>query len=127
MDRPEKNFEIRVKAYLRKMGAFFYKTWGNAFEPSGLPDIIGVYDGRFFGLELKAEKGRPSKLQLHTIESIRRAGGYARLLYPKDFEEFKKEFPRIGEKDGRTYRCSCDVREAEEGSRKESQAREGQD
>lgn len=41
----------------------------------GIPDIIGCIDGMFFGLELKRDKGRPSKLQLYNIDKIKKAGG----------------------------------------------------
>ncbi len=29
------------------------KLWGGPFQRSGLPDIIGVYEGLFVGIELK--------------------------------------------------------------------------
>lgn len=41
----------------------------------GIPDIIGCIDGMFFGLELKRDKGRPSKLQEYNIDKIIKAGG----------------------------------------------------
>lgn len=42
-------------------------------------------------MEVKAENGKPSELQLHHLEQIRKAGGMSYLLYPKDFEQFKKD------------------------------------
>ena len=41
----------------------------------GIPDIVGCINGMFFGLELKRGTGRPSKLQLYTIDKIKKAGG----------------------------------------------------
>lgn len=41
----------------------------------GIPDIVGCINGMFFGLELKRCTGRPSKLQLYTIDKIKKAGG----------------------------------------------------
>ena len=41
-------------------------------------------------VEVKAENGKPSELQIYHIEQINIAGGYADILYPKDFENFKK-------------------------------------
>ena len=38
---------------------------------------------------MKAPTGKPSELQLWNIEQIKKAGGIAMVLYPKDFEEFK--------------------------------------
>lgn len=88
----EKVFERRVRKYLDSIGAWHIKVWGNAFQRSGVPDIIGCIKGKFFALEIKAEKGHPSELQLYEIRKIKESGGYARLLYPKEFESFKKEF-----------------------------------
>lgn len=88
----EKIYENRVRKYLNSIGAWHIKVWGNAFQRSGVPDIIGCIKGKFFALEIKAEKGRPSELQLYEIRKIKESGGYARVLYPKEFESFKKEF-----------------------------------
>ena len=88
----EKIFERRVRKYLDSIGAWHIKIWGNAFQRSGVPDIIGCIKGKFFALEIKAEKGHPSELQLYEIRKIKESGGYARVLYPKEFESFKKEF-----------------------------------
>lgn len=46
-------------------------------------------NGYFLGVELKGPKGKPSALQLYNIEEIKKAGGIAMVLYPKDFEDFK--------------------------------------
>ena len=53
---------------------------GGTFQRSGIPDIIGCYHGRFFALELKAEKGKPSELQLYNIKKINEAGGIALIV-----------------------------------------------
>lgn len=86
----EKNFENRVKSYLKELGAWFLKYWGGAaYTKSGIPDLIVCIHGRFMGLEVKAPKGEPTELQLYNLEKIRKAGGYGVLLYPQDFEKFK--------------------------------------
>ena len=92
---PEKNFENKVKSYLTSMGAWWYKTMGTACTRAGVPDILAVYKGRMIALEIKADRGRPSALQLREIEMIRKAGGYARILYPKDFESFKADMEEL--------------------------------
>ena len=85
----EKNFENKIKAYLKSIGAYFIKTHGDRFSRVGTPDIIACVNGRFVAVEVKAENGKPSELQLYHLEQIRKAGGHAFLLYPKDFENFK--------------------------------------
>ena len=85
----EKNFENKIKAYLKSIGAYFIKTHGDRFSRVGTPDIIACVNGHFVAVEVKAENGKPSDLQLYHLDEIRKAGGHSFLLYPKDFENFK--------------------------------------
>jgi len=43
---------------------------------AGAPDLVIVWEGRFFGIELKAPKGRLSESQKSTCDMIVRAGGF---------------------------------------------------
>ena len=87
----EKNFENKVKTYLKNYVCWFLKYWGGAsYTKSGIPDLLVSSDGCFLGIEVKADKGEPSLLQLYNLRKIRESGGYGILLYPKDFEQFKK-------------------------------------
>lgn len=86
----EKNFEKRIKQYLKDYGCWILKYWGGAaYTKSGIPDLLVCSDGCFLGIEIKAEKGTPSALQLYNLRKIRESGGYGILLYPKDFEQFR--------------------------------------
>ena len=85
----EKVFENKIKTYLKSIGAYFIKTHGDRFSKVGTPDILACVNGRFVAVEVKGENGKPSELQLYHIEQIKKAGGVAYILYPKDFEEFK--------------------------------------
>jgi len=87
----EKNFENKVKRYLEEYGAWILKYWGGAaYTKSGIPDLLVCSDGCFLGIEIKAVTGKPSLLQIYHLQKIRQSGGYGILLYPKDFEQFKK-------------------------------------
>ena len=86
----EKSFENKVKAYLKSIGAYFIKTHGDRFSRVGTPDIIACVNGHFVAVEVKAENGKPSELQIYHIEQINKDGGYGVILYPKGFEGFKK-------------------------------------
>ena len=87
----EKNFETRVKAFLRREGCYFIKYWGGGnFTKAGIPDLLICCNGYFVAVELKGESGKPSELQLYNLRKIHDAGGFAFLLYPQDFEDFKK-------------------------------------
>lgn len=86
----EKQFENRVKDFLKEQGCYFIKYWGGGeFTKAGVPDILCCCNGYFIGIEVKAPNGKPSPLQIHNLKKIDEAEGYGVLLYPKDFETFK--------------------------------------
>lgn len=91
----EKQFENRIKQHLRQQDAWFVKYWGGIaangkkYTKDGVPDILACVKGRFLGIEVKASNGHPSDLQLYNLKKIDAAGGFAFLLYPKDFGYFK--------------------------------------
>ena len=85
----EKVFENQIKAYLRKMGVWYVKFFANGFTKKGIPDILCCANGHFLGIEVKSATGRPSEEQIYQIEEIKKAGGYALVVYPKDFEKLK--------------------------------------
>lgn len=89
--KSEKIFENKVKLYLKEKGAYFIKTHGDRFSKIGVPDLIVCYKGLFIGIELKVPNGKPSELQLYNLREIEKSGGISYLLYPKDFEKFKKD------------------------------------
>lgn len=85
----EKVFENKVKDFLKEQGCWYLKTWSNGVQRSGVPDLLICCNGYFLGVELKAERGKPSKLQLWNIDEIRKAGGIAIVLYPDQFKAFQ--------------------------------------
>lgn len=84
----EKDFENKIKSFLKDQGAWFVKTWSNGIQREGIPDILACLNGYFLGIEVKAEKGHPSDLQLKNIRDIRDAGGIAMVLYPDQYKKF---------------------------------------
>lgn len=86
----EKAFENKVKGFLKQENCWFVKTWSNGVQRSGIPDILVCCNGYFVGVEVKAPRGKPSELQIWNLKKIEESGGYAVLLYPKDFEIFKE-------------------------------------
>ncbi len=86
----EKQFENKIKKYLKEHGAYFLKYWAGAqFTKSGVPDILACVNGYFVGIEVKAQNGKPSELQLYNIQQIRKAGGFAYVVYPSGWERLK--------------------------------------
>lgn len=102
----EKTFENQVKNFLKSKGCWVLKTWSNGVQRQGVPDLLVCCNGFFLGVELKNETGKPSALQLWNIDEIRKAGGVALVLYPDQYEDFKKliELVRLGYLE-RAYYC----------------------
>lgn len=86
----EKRFETKIKKFLDEEGAWYVKYFANRNTRSGVPDILACVNGYFVGIEVKAQNGHASVLQIHNCTEIRLAGGFAFILYPSGFEEFKK-------------------------------------
>lgn len=87
----EKNFENKIKAFLKEQGAWFIKYWaGSKFTKDGIPDILACVNGYFVAIEVKAANGRSSELQKYNVREINEAGGFAVILYPQDWVLFKK-------------------------------------
>ena len=87
----EKNFENRVKNFLKSENCWFVKFFANAYTKAGIPDILASGNGFFVGIEVKADEGRPSELQLYNVQEIRKSGGFAWIVYPSGFEKLKQK------------------------------------
>ena len=77
-----------VKAIMRYLKTlpecFCWKEHGGMYGTAGIPDIIACIGGHFYGFEVKAEGGRPTKLQEATIRKILAAGGTALVVRSVD-------------------------------------------
>lgn len=85
----EKSFENKIKRYLKESGCYRVKYHGNYFSENGTPDILACVNGYFLAIEVKAQDGKPSELQLVKINDIRKAGGFAYVAYPSGWEKLK--------------------------------------
>lgn len=86
----EKNFENKIKTFLKNEGCWYVKFFANAYTLRGVPDLLCCINGNFVAIEVKAKNGKLSDLQKLTIDRIRRSNGIAICLYPENFELFKK-------------------------------------
>ena len=85
----EKNFENKIKAYLKDQNCYFVKYFANRMTKAGIPDILASVNGYFVGIEVKASNGRPSDLQIYNVKKIQESGGFAVILYPEHWDDFK--------------------------------------
>lgn len=95
MAGPEKLFEEKIKKFLKSKGAWYVKYFANAYTPSGIPDILVSLNGYFIAIEVKAENGKPSDLQIYNLNKIARSGGIGILLYPSGFNNFKNYIEKV--------------------------------
>lgn len=86
----EKTFENQIKKHLTEQGVWYVKYFANGFTKSGIPDILACCNGHFLAIEVKAENGKPSALQLHHVEKIKQSGGHAVIVKPSQFNELKE-------------------------------------
>jgi Holliday junction resolvase len=84
----EKNFENKIKKFLKDRGCWYVKYFANRNTRAGIPDILACVNGRFVAIEVKAENGKPTELQKWNVEQIKSSGGIAMILYPQDWERF---------------------------------------
>lgn len=73
----EQEIQKKIITYLESQGCYIVKVISAA--KSGVPDIIGCYEGVFFGIEVKTPttRNRVSKLQEYNLDKIQEAGGHS--------------------------------------------------
>ena len=95
MQGPEKRIPDCILAYLRsRPSTWRFKVGAGPWQIAGLPDIIGVTDGRFFAFEVKIPGKTATPLQGATLAAIRRAGGIAETVTSLDQVRFVLDGPR---------------------------------
>jgi Holliday junction resolvase len=79
---PEGKVKAKVKALLKKHGAWNFTPVSNGMGVHGIPDIIACHHGRFLGIECKApnKKNNVSPLQKLQINGIKLAEGIATVI-----------------------------------------------
>lgn len=76
--QPESQLTNRIRIVLEgKVGGLWVKMHGSAYQTGGIPDLIGLVNGHFFGLEIKmpGKENTVTKKQQWFIEKIRQNGG----------------------------------------------------
>ena len=77
---PEAKVKKKVTAHLKTLGAYYFYPVTGGYGKSGVPDIIGCYESRFFGIECKANGNKPTVLQCKNLCAISVAGGMSLLI-----------------------------------------------
>lgn len=83
----EKLVKSKVVSILKAAGAYYFYPVTGGFGNSGVPDIIVCHQGRFFGIECKAGKNKPTPLQEQNLERITAAGGVSLVINEENIHE----------------------------------------
>lgn len=86
MTQPESRLSGKIRLALQAEGAFVFKVHGSVTMMSGLPDLIGCVQGRFFGFEVKmpGKESNTSARQEFVHGLIRKAGGFVAVVSSKE-------------------------------------------
>ena len=87
---PEGKVKKKIVEQLKTLGCYYFFPATGGYGKSGVPDIVGCYKGKFFGIECKAGKNTPTALQEKNLSDIALAGGVAAVvneLNMRDIEE----------------------------------------
>lgn len=91
MATPESKVKAKVRATLTALGYYHFMPPANGFGRAGIPDIVGCRtDGRFFGIECKAGKGKTTALQDRELARIQEAGGIALVINEDNVTKLKE-------------------------------------
>ena len=86
---PEGKVKAKVKKVLLEVGAYYAMPMGTGFGNAGVPDFLVCFEGRFIGIECKANGGKPTALQLKNLADIESAGGTALIIDDKNVAELR--------------------------------------
>ncbi len=76
---PEGKVKEAIKRVLAEAGAYYYMPVQNGMGRTGIPDMIGCFNGQFFGIEVKAPgaKAKVTANQRRELQRIEAANGIA--------------------------------------------------
>lgn len=77
---PEAKVKAKVVAILKELRAYYFYPVTGGYGGSGVPDIVGCYHGKFFGIECKAGNNKPTPLQEKNLAAIKTMGGIAMVI-----------------------------------------------
>jgi Holliday junction resolvase len=81
-DTPEKKVKRKIVAILKEYGAYYFYPVTGGYGASGVPDVVACINGKFVGIEAKADmkKNKPTALQVKNLNQIKEAGGISLVI-----------------------------------------------
>jgi hypothetical protein len=84
---PEAKVKKKVVQQLKLLDAYYFYPVTGGYGRSGVPDIVGCYEGKFFGIECKAGAHKPTPLQEFNLEQIKQSGGIALVINEENIND----------------------------------------
>ena len=95
MTTPEKKVKDKVKKILEENGAYYFMPATGGYGKSGVPDIVACLQGKFIGIECKANGGKPTALQEKNLNEIMAVGGFSVLVDEGGIEMFRSMLEQL--------------------------------
>ena len=86
---PEGKVKKAVVKQLKELGAYYFFPMTGGYGKSGVPDIVGCHEGKFFGIECKAGRNKPTALQENNLRDIKNAGGLSLVVNEDNMAQVK--------------------------------------
>jgi hypothetical protein len=84
---PEKKVKDKVTKILKELKAWYFLPVSAGYGVHGIPDIIGCYKGKFFGIECKAGKNTATPLQRRQLNAISNSEGISLVINEGNISE----------------------------------------
>jgi uncharacterized protein (DUF488 family) len=89
---PEGKVKEKVKKVLKDRGIYYVMPATGGYGSSGAPDFLVCHKGKFYGLECKANGGKPTALQLDNLDRIEENGGIAVVIDESNINPYMELF-----------------------------------
>jgi len=86
---PEKKVKEKVKKILKELSCYYCMPSTGGYGSSGVPDIIACYQGRFIGIECKANGNKPTDLQQKNLIDILNSLGQSLVIDENNIDMLK--------------------------------------
>lgn len=92
---PEAKVKAKVTATLKAYGAYYFYPVTSGYGVSGVPDIVGCVNGKFFAIECKAKSNKPTMLQERNMQRIRDCGGVAIVVNEENLNDVQEMLTQL--------------------------------
>lgn len=92
---PEAKVKAKVKKILDAYDAYYFMPATHGYGSSGVPDIVGCFNGKFLAIECKAGNNTPTPLQIRNLTEIGRTKGIALVVNENNLELVEATLKRI--------------------------------